>query len=84
MAGVARESGLSDELVTRLEAAGGEVVSVNLGEEFRRVDKRSFIVHPGRKKEFERLVRELSERRVETTAHRASVECGRGAPRDCS
>ena len=55
------ESGLGDELVTRLEAAGADVVSVSVGEEFRRVDGRTFVVHPGRKKEFERLVRELTE-----------------------
>ena len=54
------ESGLSDELVARLQMAGADVVSVSVGEEFRRVDDSSFVVHPGRKKEFERLVHELT------------------------
>jgi amino acid adenylation domain-containing protein len=54
------QSRLSDALVERLRAAGGEVVSVSRGEEFRRVDDSSFVVHPGQKKEFERLVHELT------------------------
>ncbi len=55
------ESGLSDQLVARLETAGAEVVRVSMGEEFNRVDDRAFVFHPGKKKEFERLVRELTE-----------------------
>ena len=76
------ENGLSDELIAWLEAAGADdVVSVSVGEEFRRVDGSTFVVHPGRKKEFERLVRELTEGRVAATTHRASVECGRESQR---
>jgi acyl transferase domain-containing protein len=55
------ESGLSDQLVARLETAGAEVVTVNMGEEFNRVNDRAFVVHPGKKQALERLVRELTE-----------------------
>jgi amino acid adenylation domain-containing protein len=55
------ESGVSAELVARLEAAGDDVVSVSVGGEFRRVDNNNFVVQPGRKQEFVRLVRELSD-----------------------
>jgi len=55
------ESGFSDQLVARLEAAGTEVVRVSMGEEFTRVDDSTFVVHPGKKEELERLVRELTE-----------------------
>jgi NAD(P)-dependent dehydrogenase (short-subunit alcohol dehydrogenase family)/acyl carrier protein len=69
-------SGLSDELVAQLEAAGADVVSVSMGEEYRRVDDSSFVVHPGRKKEFERLVHELTKSgwRPQCVVHLWSVE----------
>ncbi len=58
---LSEESGLSEELVARLKADGADVVSVSVGEEFTRVDDNTFVVHPGRKKDFERLVRNLTE-----------------------
>ena len=56
------QSELSQELVARLKVAGADVVSVSMGEEFTRVDDNTFVVHPGRKKDFERLVRKLTEK----------------------
>jgi acyl transferase domain-containing protein len=45
-----------------LKAAGADVVTVSVGEEFTRVNDSSFALHPARKKDFERLVRELTEK----------------------
>ena len=57
---LSEQSELSRELVARLKVAGADVVSVSMGEEFTRVDDNTFVVHPGRKNDFERLVRNLT------------------------
>ena len=56
------ESGLSDELVARLEVAGADVVSVRRGHEYERESEKRYVIKGDSREEYERLVQELDER----------------------
>ena len=69
------ESGLSDQLVARLEAAGADVVSVRRGHEYKREEEKRYVIKGKSREEYERLVEELDERgwRAEQVVHLWSV-----------
>jgi non-ribosomal peptide synthase protein (TIGR01720 family) len=56
------ESGLSDQLVARLEAAGADVVSVRRGHEYECEEEKRYAIKGDSREEYERLVEELDER----------------------
>ena len=55
----ADECGVGDELRKRLEAAGHEVVTVRVGEGFQRIDEGVYTVSPGRREDYDALLREI-------------------------
>jgi non-ribosomal peptide synthase protein (TIGR01720 family) len=69
------ESGVSDELVAQLEAAGADVVSVRRGREYELEEEKRYVIKGDSREEYERLVAELEERgwRAERVVHLWSV-----------
>ena len=72
------ESGLSDQLVARLEAVGADVVSVRRGHRYEREAEKRYVIKGDSRKEYERLVVELEEQgwRAERVVHLWSVTGG--------
>ena len=65
------ESGISEQLVARLEAAGSDVVSVRHGRGYEREEEKRYVIKGDSREEYERLVAELDERgwRAERVVH---------------
>ena len=60
----ADECGLGDVLADELGRRGNEVVVVKAGDEFALTGERSYALRPGERADYERLLRELSQRRA--------------------
>ncbi len=72
---LSEESGLSEELVARLEAVGADVVSVRRGAGHEREGVKRYVIKGESRAEYERLVEELEEQgwRAERVVHLWSV-----------
>jgi acyl transferase domain-containing protein len=55
----ADECGIGDGLKERLEGLGQEVITVRAGDEFRRLEKGSYILSPGRREDYQALLKEI-------------------------
>ena len=56
---LADESGLGDRMVQRLRGEGQAVVKVLAGEQFRKIDERTYALHPRRQQDYTALLAEL-------------------------
>ena len=56
------ECGVGQQLLRRLEQAGQQVVSVSVGEQFARVDETTYTINPGRRADYDSLLKTLHAR----------------------